>query len=135
MNGKISGTQIDRKWHFQASESKEPSSAPLHIPAKKQPHEEMTVRRFEIIAREKFSDHFQTRLTEKSVPGVGKKWDMVSPGDRIIGDAKYYTLVRGKNLPPAKFSVIAEHIWILEKTDADIKFLAFGNQVEVPKLW
>lgn len=60
---------------------------------------------------------------------------MVSPDGNIVGDAKYYTLVRGKRLPPAKFSIIAEHVWLLEKTGAPTTFLVFGNERDVPMLW
>jgi hypothetical protein len=58
----------------------------------------------------------------------------VSGDGRIVGDAKYYTLVRGVALPPAKFSVIAEHVWLSERTGAPIRFLVFGNDRKVP-LW
>ena len=60
---------------------------------------------------------------------------MVSPDHQIVGDAKYYTLVQRKRLPPAKFATIAEHIWLLEKTGAPTAFLVFGNQREVPVQW
>jgi len=66
---------------------------------------------------------------------VPKAFDLVSPDGSIIGDAKYFTLVKGQRLPPAKFSVIAEHVWLLEKTDALTRFLVFGNQREVPQFW
>jgi hypothetical protein len=36
-------------------------------------------------------------------------------------------------LPAAKFSIVAEHIWLLEKSGASTKFLVFGNQREVPE--
>ena len=54
---------------------------------------------------------------------------------RIVGDAKYYTRVRGLKLPPAKFATIAEHVWLLEKTGALQTFLVFGHDREVPLLW
>ena len=60
---------------------------------------------------------------------------MVSADCDIVGDAKYLTLVRGQRLPPAKFSVIAEHVWLLEKTGAPMTFLVFGNDRQVPELW
>lgn len=76
---------------------------------------------------------------EQLLPGqvgqVPKKFDFVSPDEQIVGDAKYYTRVGGTGLPPAKFSVIAEHVWLLEKTAAREKFLVFGNDREVPVLW
>lgn len=45
------------------------------------------------------------------------------------------TEVGGQHLPPAKFSIIAGHVWLLEKTGAANKFLVFGNDVEVLKRW
>jgi hypothetical protein len=48
---------------------------------------------------------------------------------------KYFTLVGGHRLPPAKFSVISEHVWLLEETAANHKFLVFGNDLEVPVRW
>ncbi|MFN2242037.1 MAG: hypothetical protein ACK2U2_07105, partial [Anaerolineae bacterium] len=62
-------------------------------------------------------------------------WDMVSPDGDIVGDAKYFTLVHGQRLPPAKFSVIGEHVWLLEKTEAPTTFLVFGNDRQVPELY
>jgi hypothetical protein len=53
----------------------------------------------------------------------------------VIGDAKFYTLVGGERLPPGKFSVIAEHVWLLEKTQAAHRFLVFGNDRRVIKEW
>jgi hypothetical protein len=34
-----------------------------------------------------------------------------------------------------KFSVIAEHVWLLEKTSAEKRFLVFGNDKRVPIEW
>ena len=52
---------------------------------------------------------------------------MVSPKGDIVGDAKYFTLVHGQRLPPAKFSVIAEHVWLLEKTGAPTSFWSLAT--------
>jgi hypothetical protein len=38
-------------------------------------------------------------------------------------------------VPPAKFSAIAEHVWLLEKTGAATAFLVFGNDRRVPEQW
>lgn len=43
-------------------------------------------------------------------PNVPKTFDMVSSDGRIVGDAKYYTLVRGTQRPSAKFATISEHV-------------------------
>ena len=95
----------------------------------------LTPLEFEVLAREVLSEHFQTRLSAGQVAGVPKTFDLVSEDCRIIGDAKYFTLVRGERLPPAKFSVIAEYVWLLERTDASYLFLVFGNDRRVPALW
>jgi hypothetical protein len=68
------------------------------------------------------------------VGNIHKEWDMVSDYGRIIGDAKNLSMVHGKSLPPAKFSIIVEHVWLLDKAKANIKFLEFWNQIEGPML-
>lgn len=90
---------------------------------------------FEALARQVMEQHFAVSLQEATVPGVAKRFDMVSADFEIIGDAKYYTMVGGKALPPAKFATIAEHVWLLEKTNAKQRFLVFGNDIEVPVRW
>jgi hypothetical protein len=44
-------------------------------------------------------------------------------------------MVRGTDTQPAKFSIIAERVWLLEKTDARCRFLVFGNNRKVPTQW
>jgi len=90
---------------------------------------------FEELARQVMSRHFNTDLRERRRPDWPKKFDLVSPDYRIVGDAKYYSMVKGKHLPPAKFATISEHVWFLEKIDANIKFLVFGNDKKVPLEW
>lgn len=69
------------------------------------------------------------------VAGIRKRFDFVSADQQVVGDAKYYTLVGGERLPPAKFATIAEHVWLLEKTGSPAQFLIFGNDREVPLRW
>lgn len=90
---------------------------------------------FEQLARQVMGRHFAVPLVEASVPGVPKRFDMVSDDFEVVGDAKYYTMVCGKALPSAKFATIAEHVWLLEKTNAKQRFLVFGNDMEVPVRW
>ena len=52
-----------------------------------------------------------------------------------MGDAKFYTMVNGVGLPPAKFATIAEYVWLLEKVPAKHKFVVFGNDRRVPEEW
>jgi hypothetical protein len=95
----------------------------------------LTPRDFERLAARVLVEHYGTILAPGTVPGVHKRFDLVSADSRIVGDAKYYTRVGGIGLPPAKFSIIAEHVWLLEKTGAPITFLVFGNDRLVPVLW
>lgn len=99
------------------------------------PLPKLNVAQFEDLARQVFSQRFGIPLRPGQIAGVPKLFDLVSPDGDIIGDAKYYTLVNGQHLPPAKFSIIAEHVWLLEKTQATHKFLVFCNDIEVPKRW
>ena len=134
-SGTIKAKRLGREWHFQAK-SKEQQTRQVSSPLLPETQSaSMTPKRFEDRARMKFSELFGTQLLTGSVGNVAKEWDMVSSDRSIVGDAKYYTLVHGKNLPPAKFATIAEHVWLLEKTDAIFRFLVFGNQIEVPQLW
>ena len=94
-----------------------------------------TPRVFEELAADVMGAHFGVKLNKRKLPGVPKEFDMVSDDGSVVGDAKYFTMVRGTNLPPAKFSVIAEHVWLLEKTEAKRKFLVFGNDRRVPEEW
>ncbi len=96
---------------------------------------ELTPAQFEKLARDVMSGHFGLVLREGQAEGVPKRFDLVSPDGSTVGDAKYFTMVRGESLPPAKFSVIAEYVWLLEKTNADRKFLVFGNDRRVPEEW
>jgi hypothetical protein len=91
--------------------------------------------KFEMLARKILSDYFKVTLTKGKISNIPKDFDMVSPDGKIVGDAKYLTMVRGKSLPPAKFSMIAEHVWLLEKAPAIHRFLVFGNDRRVPIEW
>jgi len=92
-------------------------------------------RDFEEFARRIMSEYFGVELKPRKKPSWPKTFDMVSPDYRIVGDAKYYTMVRGKRLPPAKFANISQGVLFLESIDADVKFLAFGNDIRVPIEW
>jgi hypothetical protein len=79
--------------------------------------------------------HYSIALAASSVPGIPKHSDFVSPDMHVVGDAKYFAPVGGVGLPPPKFSIIAEHVWLLEKTGAPTTFLVFGNNRQVPVRW
>ena len=44
-------------------------------------------------------------------------------------------LLNDVSRPPAKLMEITGHVWLLQETEAQIRFLVFGNQQEVPELW
>ena len=92
-------------------------------------------RDFEEFARRIMSDFFNTELSPRRRPDWPKLFDLVSPDYGIVGDAKFLSMVKGRSIPPAKFATIAEHVWFLEKINAKIKFLVFGNDKRVPEEW
>lgn len=97
--------------------------------------EEITPKKFEEKARTIMSTHYKTEFQSSDISGWPKKLDYVSHDKTIAGDAKYYSMVGGEKLPPAKFSIIAEHVWILEKIQVKRGFLVFGNDKRVPVEW
>ena len=54
--------------------------------------------------------------------------------DSIYHEIHENEVIEYKN-KKCEFSLIAEHVWLLEKTAAPVKFLVFGNDSEVPRLW
>ena len=133
--GKIDSRRDGHEWLFFLSEIagellQSPGQAAPSVPLPR-----LTATQFENLSRQIFSQRFGVPLSPGPVRIVPKMFDLVSPDGEIAGDAKYYTLVGGQHLPPAKFSIIAEHVWLLEKTQAKCKFLVFGNDIEVPKRW
>ena len=100
-----------------------------------EPQDVMTPEHFQRLARGVMSQRMGGDLSPGSLPHIPKRWDMLSVTGRTVGDAKYYTLVHSKGLAAAKFSTIAEHVWLLEKTGAATAFLVFGNDRRVPEQW
>jgi len=95
----------------------------------------MTAKDFERFAQMRMSEYFGVDLNYGKKDDWPKLFDLVSKDYGIVGDAKYFSMVRGKFLPSAKLSVISEHVWMLEKIDADKTFLVFGNDIRVPQAW
>ena len=129
--GLIGGEQRAGEWFFWVGEGHIASSEPHTQP----PGGPLTARQFEALAGHVLSDYHGVALGPGSVAPVPKEFDFISPDGTIVGDAKYYTLVRGKGRPSAKLSTISEHVWLLEKTGAAEKFLVFGNDPRVPIMW
>lgn len=138
LHRRIRGEQAGKTWYFYALDTPELELArtPAVTPDSGLTGGTLSPAEFEALARRAMCQYYGiTRLSPGQVDGVPKKFDFASPDGQIVGDAKYYTRVGGRGLPPAKFSIIAEHVWLLEKTKAREKFLVFGNDREVPVLW
>jgi len=95
----------------------------------------MDHKQFEDMALEVMSTYCNAQLQPGTIHNVPKKFDMVSNDGNIVADAKYYSMVNGSKIPPAKFSVIAEYIWMMQQTDAKYKAMVFGNDRRVPMEW
>ena len=55
-------------------------------------------------------------------------FDLVSPDEKIVGDAKY---LKNIPVPAAKWQGIAKCIWLLQKVSAERTFMVFGRDIEV----
>lgn len=134
--GWICGEQRGREWVFWANES---VGAQLSSPGRTAPGEPYggvsTSEAFAGRAREAMSTHLGIPLAPDEIHGVQRTFELVSLERSIVGDALYYAPIQGQRLAPAKFSLIGERVWLLEKIDAAVKFLAFGHDRDVPLLW
>lgn len=137
--GRIKGAQSGNEWRFWFASGQGAGSSNVAVSAVRRARlnhlQSSTPAEFEGLAMVAMSDLFGVELAPGRISGVPKLFDFVSQDGSIVGDAKLYALVQGVRLPPAKFSIIAEHVWLLEKTRAQRKFLAFGNDPRVPKEW
>jgi hypothetical protein len=140
--GTIQGKQVGQEWFFWALGERTAShpaainaSPPNDARRENAPGTPLPYTGFEALARDVLSHHYGVVLQPGRIGQVNKTFDLASADGKIVGDAKYYTKVRGERLPPAKFSVIAEHVWLLEKTEAVERFLVFGNDKDVPEQW
>ncbi len=90
---------------------------------------------FEDFARPRLEEFFCTTLPKGSVAGVPKVWDYKSQDNSVVGAAKMYTIANSRDILPAKFAHIAEHIWLQSHTTATQRFLVFGGIRQVPQQW
>jgi len=134
--GWIQGEQRGREWVFWADES---VGAQLSSPGETGPGEPYGGTRdsaaFAERAREAMSAHLGVPLAPGGIGGVPRVFELVSPDRNIAGCAVYYAPVQRQRLPPAKFSLIGERVWLLEKAGAQVAFLVFGYDRDVPLLW
>ncbi len=95
----------------------------------------LTPYEFEELGRKAMEKYFGTEFQSREAGGVPKVFDYVSGDARVVGDAKYFSMVRGTAVPPAKFSTISEYVWLLEHVETETRFLLFGNDRRVPERW
>jgi len=136
--GSITGRREGREWYF--STEKEVAGKSKKRPTRNAKSASvnggsLSPSEFEQLCQQVMSDWFNADLNPAMLKGVHKRFDLVSEDSQVVGDAKYYTAVNGHGLPPAKFSTIAEYVWLLEKTTAKRRFLVFGNDRRVPEWW
>jgi hypothetical protein len=84
-------------------------------------------------------DYFGTLFGKVLKPGsltlggvVAKSFDLVSDDGSIVGDAKWYKALK---TPAAKWSTIAEYVWLLQHATAVRRFIVFGNDPSVAERW
>jgi hypothetical protein len=65
-----------------------------------------SLRRGDLRAAGKMSEHYRTSLEPRRLPGIPRLFDLVSQDGRFVGAAKYFSLVRGQRLPPARFKEV-----------------------------
>lgn len=137
--GWIRGTQREREWAFCANESVYAQFISPGQPSPQLRHSstgrDHALWGFCDQVWTVMSDHLGVTLESRGVPGVPWRFDLVSPDMDIVGDTLYFAPVQGQRLPLAKYAVISERVWLLERTGATVKFLVFGNDRYVPVLW
>ncbi len=129
--GRIVGERAGATWVFRTAE--QPASALLV--GRDWPGNPPAAARFEELARRVLTEHYGVLFPRGSVSGVRKQFDFVSPDYQVVGHALYFPRVEGLGLPPAKFSIVGEHLWLLDKTGAPTRFLVFGEDRELPLRW
>lgn len=74
---------------------------------------------FEADARLAMEEELGVRLPSGrlDVGGKLKNFDLVNEPQRIVGDVKNYKTTSGGNRPSAKFSVLNEYVWLMERLE------------------
>ena len=131
--GQIQGVKGERGWTFWLGT---PDTLPEPIPAPRRRRPRgLGPRKFEELARQKMSGHFNVKLERGYAGQVHKEFDFVGPYQRIVGDAMRFRRSKGTRWAPARAAAIAERVWMLEKTGAPATFLVFGGDRHTPEMW
>jgi hypothetical protein len=99
------------------------------------PDDPRAAARFAAFARDILSAHYGAALAPRTIPGIRKRFALVSSNYQVIGDAKYVASLGGRRSSATKFALISEDVWLLQKSQAAHTFLAYGNDPQVPLLW
>lgn len=94
----------------------------------------MTPLQFQSFAALQLAERFGVTLSERKIKigNIWKSFDYVSECNRFLGDAKFY----GNNKAPSgKLATITEYVFLLEKCQAERKFIVFGNDKSIPTKW
>jgi hypothetical protein len=75
--------------------------------------------KFENIARKSIEEKFDCILNNGkiNIQGKAKNFDLLNIDDKIVGDIKHYKMTSGGNNPSAKFSVLNEYAWLMQKLE------------------
>jgi len=86
---------------------------------------------FEDRIRELLEEFYKTKFPKDeivNINGKGKKFDFVDLQNNIVGDCKYYSFTKTGKRPSAKFSILNEYIWLLQKLPETWKrFIVIGK--------
>lgn len=135
-SGWIEGEQQGREWVFWANESAWGQLASPGRTGPQEPYHGMDdTAAFTRRARGAMRALLGVSLVPGTVEGVPREFELVSPDRQMVGSVVYCAPVQGQWLPPAKFSLIGERVWLLDKTGAEVVFLVFGYDRDVPWLW
>ena len=74
---------------------------------------------FENIARKLIQTELETILNSGkiNINGKTKDFDLLNIDEKIVGDIKHYKMTSGGNNPSAKFSVLNEYAWLMQKLE------------------
>ena len=133
--GKIRSNRSGHEWSFYILESPDQLLQSLGRVAPRVLAPRLTEREFEDLARQKFGELFHVAFLEGEAGGIPRSFALVSPEGDIVGDARSYAYAGEYHLPLAKFSTIAELVWLLENAPVKRRFLVFGHDIEVPRAW
>ncbi len=136
--GLIQGERQGYEWYFHV-QSREPAPLPNRashpVSASVPAPTKLSNTQFQDLARQVMSKHYGVALAHRQLPGIPKLFDLVSADGRIVGNAVYYPLNGYKRFAVPQSSIISEHVWLLEKTQAPHRFLVFANDRVAPVQW